>query len=101
MQSPPKSRQRLTLRRQRSLLIKPRSSKSRRTSRKLPKRRSILSTTKTPREAAAAAVATRKKMTRRKMTRISPLLKMANSPRSTDPLAAAAKSAKRTPSIKS
>ena len=96
MQSPPKSRQRLTLRRQRSLLIKPRSSKSRRTSRKLPKRRSILSTTKTPREAAAAAVATRKKM-----TRISPLLKMANSPRSTDPLAAAAKSAKRTPSIKS
>ena len=96
MQSPPKSRQRLTLRRQRSLLIKPRSSKSRRTSRKLPKRRSILSTTKMPREAAAAAVATRKKM-----TRISPLLKMANSPRSTDPLAAAAKSAKRTPSIKS
>ena len=96
MQSPPKSRRKLTLRRQRSLLIKPRSSKSRRTSRKLPKRRSILSSTKTPREAAAAAMATRKKM-----TRISPLLKMANSPRSTDPLAVAAKNAKRTPSIKS
>ena len=92
----PKIRQRLKLRRLRSLLIRPRSSKSRKISRKLHRRRLTLSTTKTPKVAAVAV-----EVTKKKMTRISLPSKMANFRRSTDQLAAAAKNAKRTPSIKS
>ena len=92
---PPKSRQRLKLRRLRSPLIKPRSSKSRKISRKLHRRRSTPSTIQTPKVAAVAA-----EVTKKKMTRISLPSKMANFQRSTDQLAAAAKNAKRTPSIK-
>ena len=86
----------MTLKRLRSPLIKPRSSKSRKISRKLHRRRLTLSTTKTRRVAAVVA-----EVTKKKMTRISLPQKMANFPRSTDQLAAAAKNAKRTPSIKS